>query len=37
MELWQLQIFRTLAEELGFTRTSEKVHTMQTNLAARHE
>jgi len=30
----QLQIFRTLAEELNFTRTAEKVHTVQSNVTA---
>jgi DNA-binding transcriptional LysR family regulator len=32
MEVRQLQIFRTLAEELNFTRTAEKVHTVQSNV-----
>jgi hypothetical protein len=30
-EVRQLQIFRTLAEELNFTRAAEKVHTVQSN------
>jgi DNA-binding transcriptional LysR family regulator len=34
MEVRQLQIFRTLAEELSFTRTAEKVHTVQSNVTA---
>lgn len=34
MEVGQLQIFRTLAEELNFTRTAEKVHTVQSNVTA---
>lgn len=34
MEVRQLQIFRTLAEELNFTRTAEKVHTVQSNVTA---
>ena len=32
MEVRQLQIFRTLAEELNFTRTAELVHTVQSNV-----
>lgn len=32
MEVRQLQIFCTLAEELNFTRTAEKVHTVQSNV-----
>jgi DNA-binding transcriptional LysR family regulator len=32
MEVRQLQIFRTLAEELNFTRTAEIVHTVQSNV-----
>jgi len=35
MEVRQLQIFRTLAEELNFTRTPEKVHTVQSNVTRR--
>jgi len=34
MEVHQLQIFRALAEELNFTRTAEKVHTVQSNVTA---
>ena len=34
MEVRQLQIFRALAEELNFTRTAEKVHTVQSNVTA---
>ena len=34
MEVRQLQIFRTLAEELSFTRTAERVHTVQSNVTA---
>jgi len=34
MEVRQLQIFQTLAEELSFTRTAEKVHTVQSNVTA---
>ncbi|MGD0801075.1 MAG: LysR family transcriptional regulator [Terracidiphilus sp.] len=34
MEVRQLQIFRILAEELSFTRTAEKVHTVQSNVTA---
>lgn len=34
MEVRQLKIFRTLAEELNFTRTAEKVHTVQSNVTA---
>ena len=32
MEVRQLQIFRVLAEELNFTRTAERVHTVQSNV-----
>ena len=32
MEVRQLQIFRTLAAELNFTRTAELVHTVQSNV-----
>ena len=32
MEVRQLQIFRALAEELNFTRTAERVHTVQSNV-----
>jgi len=32
MEVRQLQIFCTLAEELNFTRTAERVHTVQSNV-----
>lgn len=32
MEVRQLQIFRALAEELSFTRTAERVHTVQSNV-----
>ena len=32
MEVRQLQIFRILAEELNFTRTAERVHTVQSNV-----
>ncbi|HVZ83399.1 MAG TPA: LysR family transcriptional regulator [Terracidiphilus sp.] len=32
MEVRQLQIFRTLAEELNFTRTALKVNTVQSNV-----
>src|ERR1700740_1750296 len=34
MEVRQLQIFRILAEELNFTRTSERVHIVQSNVTA---
>ncbi|HLY42863.1 MAG TPA: LysR family transcriptional regulator [Terracidiphilus sp.] len=34
MEVRQLLIFRALAEELNFTRTAEKVHTVQSNVTA---
>ncbi len=34
MEVRQLQIFRILAEELNFTRTAERVHTVQSNVTA---
>jgi DNA-binding transcriptional LysR family regulator len=34
MEVRQLQIFRTLAEELSFTRTAERIHTVQSNVTA---
>ncbi len=34
MEVRQLQIFRILDEELNFTRTAEKVHTVQSNVTA---
>ena len=34
MEVRQLQIFRTLSDELSFTRTAEKVHTVQSNVTA---
>src|SRR5579859_2015798 len=34
MEVRQLQIFRTLVEELNFTRTAEKVNTVQSNVTA---
>src|SRR5579863_5691965 len=34
MEVRQLQIFRVLADELNFTRTEEKVHTVQSNITA---
>jgi DNA-binding transcriptional LysR family regulator len=34
MEVRQLQIFRTLAEELNFTRTAEVVNTVQSNVTA---
>lgn len=32
MEVRQLQIFCTLADELSFTRTAERVHTVQSNV-----
>src|SRR5215469_12103175 len=34
MEVRQLQIFRILAEELNFTRTAEKINTVQSNVTA---
>ena len=34
MEVRQLQIFLALAEELNFTRTAERVHTVQSNVTA---
>lgn len=34
MEVRQLQIFRILAEELNFTRTAERIHTVQSNVTA---
>src|ERR1700688_1376186 len=34
MEVRQLQIFCTLVEELNFTRTAERVHTVQSNVTA---
>ncbi len=34
MEVRQLQIFRVLTEELNFTRTAERVHTVQSNVTA---
>jgi DNA-binding transcriptional LysR family regulator len=34
MEVRQLEIFRILAEELNFTRTAERVHTVQSNVTA---
>jgi DNA-binding transcriptional LysR family regulator len=34
MEVRQLQIFRTLADELNFTRTAEMVHTVQSNVTS---
>ncbi len=34
MEVRQLQIFRALAEELNFTRTAERVNTVQSNVTA---
>jgi len=34
MEVRQLRIFRALAEELNFTRTAERVHTVQSNVTA---
>jgi len=34
MEVRQLQIFRALSEELSFTRTAERVHTVQSNVTA---
>jgi DNA-binding transcriptional LysR family regulator len=32
MEVRQLEIFRALVEELNFTRTAERVHTVQSNV-----
>ena len=32
MEVRQLEIFRTLADELNFTRTAERVNTVQSNV-----
>lgn len=34
MEVRQLQIFSILAEELNFTRTAQRVHTVQSNVTA---
>src|ERR1700749_284513 len=34
MEVRQLHIFCVLAEELNFTRTAERVHTVQSNVTA---
>jgi DNA-binding transcriptional LysR family regulator len=34
MEVRQLQIFTALAEELNFTRTAERVHTVQSNVTS---
>ena len=34
MEVRQLQIFSALAQELNFTRTAERVHTVQSNVTA---
>src|SRR5579859_3313764 len=34
MEVRQLQIFRVLVEELNFTRTAERIHTVQSNVTA---
>src|SRR5581483_10595888 len=34
MEVRQLQIFRVLAEELNFTRTAQRVNTVQSNVTA---
>lgn len=34
MEVRQLHIFRTLAEELSFTRTAQRVNTVQSNVTA---
>ncbi|KAA6463151.1 LysR family transcriptional regulator [Acidobacteria bacterium AB60] len=34
MEVRQLQIFCALAEELNFTRTAERVHTVQSNVTS---
>jgi DNA-binding transcriptional LysR family regulator len=34
MEVRQLEMFRVLAEELNFTRTAERVHTVQSNVTA---
>jgi hypothetical protein len=32
MEVWQLHTFCVLAEELNFTRTAERVHTVQSKV-----
>jgi DNA-binding transcriptional LysR family regulator len=34
MEVRQLRIFSVLAEELNFTRTAERVNTVQSNVTA---
>lgn len=34
MEMRQLQIFAALAEELNFTRTAERLHTVQSNVTS---
>jgi DNA-binding transcriptional LysR family regulator len=34
MEIRQIEIFAALAEELNFTRTAERVHTVQSNVTA---
>lgn len=34
MEVRQLQIFRILAEELSFTRTAQRINTVQSNVTA---
>jgi DNA-binding transcriptional LysR family regulator len=34
MEMRQLQLFVTLAEELNFTRTAERLHTVQSNVTS---
>ena len=34
MEVRQLEIFRALADELNFTRTAERVNTVQSNVTA---
>ena len=34
MEVRQLQTFCILAEELNFTRTAERVHTVQSNVTS---
>ena len=34
MEVRQLQTFCVLADELNFTRTAERVHTVQSNVTA---
>ena len=34
MEVRQLQIFQALASELNFTRTAERMHTVQSNVTA---